>query len=258
MSTAIQPAPTIAIDTIRSDLANRGWSPLPLLFAAEVAASRARFTAIAAACDARGRHPVLGDVVQFEPGFDPTGLDPEARELGVRKWMWFNQDPHFHAQLRDPRIRRLLDALLGPGARLLQAMALSKPPGIGSAKDWHQDTPYFPLTRVDRCLGFWIALDDATHENGCMQFVGGSQRQGMVPHVQGPSGWRLDDAAATRCAAVAESVPVPAGTAIVFDANCIHFTAANRSRMRRRAVQYHYVSADTAPVRPGACRLEDL
>jgi ectoine hydroxylase-related dioxygenase (phytanoyl-CoA dioxygenase family) len=91
-----------------------------------------------------------------------------------------------------------------------------------------------------------------------MQFVSGSQRRGMIAHVQGPTGWRLDDAEAARCAAVADSVPVAAGTAIVFDANCIHFTAANRSQRRRRATQYHYVSADTAPTKPGACVLEDL
>jgi hypothetical protein len=270
MNTAIQSDMIVDINTtehgtagldllaIRNQLATKGWAALPLLDAEAVTATRAAMTRIAAACDERGHHPELGPVVQFEKGFDPRGRDSAARELGVRKWMNYQADPYFHAQIRHPIIRAILDDILGPNARLLQCMGLSKPPSIGSAKHWHQDTPYFPLNRVDRCLGFWIAVDDATPANGCMQFVPGSHRRGMLPHVQGPTGWRLADDDAAQCSAQAVMVPVKAGTVIVFDANCLHFTDTNTSPHRRRSAQYHYVSADTEAKTPGACRLETL
>lgn len=244
MNTIIQPHAESDFNTLLASLDSQGWAVVPLLAPAEVAATTAAFSRLAAEADDTGRHPEHGPIVQYEPGFAAAGLAPAARELGVRKWFNYHHDPFFRAQVRHPGIRGILERTLGPGAQFLQSLALSKPPGIGGPKDWHQDTPYFPLNRVDRCLGFWIALDHADLENGCMQFAPGSHRRGMIRHEQGPTGWRLPPEEASGCQRVAVQVPVQSGTCIVFHANCMHFTDANRSQKRRRAAQYHYVSSD--------------
>lgn len=43
----------------------------------------------------------------------------------------------------------------------------------------HQDETYLHTTPEDKLLGFWIALDDATIENGCLWFIPGSHKNGV-------------------------------------------------------------------------------
>jgi phytanoyl-CoA hydroxylase len=222
-----------------------GYLVIPdLIGASEVEALNANLSRLVREADDRGRHPAPGVSVQFEKGAIAAGCSDAERELAVRKFFQFGPaDPFFWASVRDARIRAILDDLLGPGARLLQSMALVKPPGIGSPKDWHQDIPYFPITPAEGCLGVWIATDDATLENGCLQVVPGSHRLGPVPHVDGPTGWRLPDERVAAFAERVRPVPVRAGSAVVFAASLFHFSDHNRSSRRRRAVQYHYVAA---------------
>jgi hypothetical protein len=261
-------APLAQNQDLPSLLADAGFAVLPgLLSPAEVAACNHRLAGYAIAVgdqrlDGEGLRSVPipgvpGASLQYEPGFDPAGRDAGARELGVRKFFQFAQGDRFFWDLvRKPGIHAPVVAVLGDGPQLLQSLALVKPPEIGIAKAWHQDTPYFPISPVTATVGLWIALDRATVENGCMQVVPGSHRQGPVPHVQGETGWMLDAAAAARAQAAAVPLPVEAGSALLFDANLLHFTDANRSRHRRRAVQFHFSSATTRA--GGSLRLEPL
>jgi phytanoyl-CoA hydroxylase len=222
----------------------QGFAVLPALFSAsEIAAVNDGLARIARECGADGRHPSGGIGVQFERGAGADLVDAGARELLVRKFFDMGQsDRFFWDHLRDPRIIGVLDDLVGPGARLLQCMALVKPPGIGSPKDWHQDLPYFALDPM-RAIGVWIACDDTDLGNGCMQVIPRSHRAGPVAHVDGPTGWRLAPERIAQDEVLA--LPMAAGSALVFDAGLWHFTDANRSARRRRAVQYHYVAAGT-------------
>lgn len=264
--------PATATDLpVASQLAARGFAVLPnLLTAEQVAACNRRFAHYAAIAGDQstadgygsGLHSVPipglpGACLQFEPGFSPAGKDAAQRELGVRKFFQFAQsDQFFWDLLHTPAISGVIETVLGAGPQLLQSLALVKPPEIGIPKDWHQDTPYFPITPVTETVGLWIALDNATLENGCMQAVPGSNRGGPVPHVQGPTGWKLDADASARAHAAAVALPMPSGSALLFDANLMHFTDANRSTMRRRAVQFHFSSARTRA--SGALKLTPL
>lgn len=238
--------PTLSADQLAT-FARDGYLVIPNLFTpADVTAINGNLSRLVRESDDQGRHPAPGVSVQFESGRSVAGLGPEQRELAVRKFFQFAPaDPFFWTTARDRRIVAILDDLLGPGARLMQSMALVKPPEIGSPKDWHQDVPYFPITPADRCIGIWAAMDDATLENGCMQVVPGSHRLGPVEHIQGPTGWRLPEERVSGFRRDVVPLPVPAGSALVFSACLFHFTDQNRSAKRRRAIQYHYVSADT-------------
>ncbi|HAT12176.1 MAG TPA: hypothetical protein DCS97_16700 [Planctomycetes bacterium] len=257
------------VHDLPSLLAGSGYAVLPgLLTPAEVESVCHRFAAYADRAGAQALPDgmalraspipgVPGATVQYEPGFDPAGKTATERELGVRKFFQFAQGDGFFWNLaRDPRLRGPVEAVIGTGAQLLQSLALVKPPEIGIPKAWHQDTPYFPIDPVTETVGLWIALDRATLENGCMQVVPGSHRQGVRPHVQGETGWCLDAEQSARAQAAAIAVPVEPGSALLFDANLLHFTDANRSPARRRALQFHYSSARTRA--SGALRLESL
>jgi phytanoyl-CoA hydroxylase len=54
-----------------------------------------------------------------------------------------------------------------------------KPPARGAHFEFHQDAPYHAYIEPRTALiAAWIALDDATEENGCMWMVPGSHRWG--------------------------------------------------------------------------------
>lgn len=59
-----------------------------------------------------------------------------------------------------------------------QSMYIFKNPGVGSEVKSHQDGTYL-FTEPNSVIGFWIALEDATIQNGCLQFIRGSHKGGV-------------------------------------------------------------------------------
>lgn len=189
-------------------------------------------------------------MVQFEKEYAAgrgADLDLAEVELKVRKLMSYHEDdPHLHfLATAQPGIQGIVAALLGPNPILFQDMALVKPPFIGSEKPWHQDNAYFSVTPLTAICGVWIALDDATVENGCMHVIPGGHRLGALRHhhdrdCEIVSG-RIDPA---------QAVPVPlrAGGALFFLGMLPHQTPPNASPARRRALQFHYRSQSSRSV----------
>lgn len=178
--------------------------------------------------------------VQFENGYVPQEDDPDL-ELKVRKLMWFaDQLPIFeYLSSSQPHIHEPLRAMLGENPLLFQDMALVKPPFIGSEKPWHQDNAYFSVKPLDAVCGVWIALDDATVENGCMHVIPGGHKTGALGHVRGRDceiPLEKIDRARVR------PVEIPAGGAMFFKGMLPHQTPPNTSPQRRRALQFHYRS----------------
>ena len=124
---------------------------------------------------AHGRTPHDGSLfVQAEPLVQQGGLEapPDDPERRIRKVAAFcAADARLGRLAAHPRLVPILDQLLGPGARMIQDMALLKPPFLGSEKPWHQDAAYFNWAPLDGVLGVWLALDSATVDNGCMQVI---------------------------------------------------------------------------------------
>jgi len=200
-------------------------------------------SACAEALDDLARRRPDGIGVQDEPYYqkDADGAKVIEAPLRVRKlWKFAGVSPALGAMIRAPRLTAILDQLIGPGARMIQDMALMKPPHRGAEKPWHQDNAYFDWTPLDGVLGVWIALDAATVENGCMQIAPGSHRAGPAPHYHVRDCQLVDQAGR---AAQAEVVPLRPGGALFFSALLHHGTPPNRSPDRRRALQFHYAAA---------------
>jgi len=181
--------------------------------------------------------------LQFEAGIDPLALSAEAAELKIRKLMYYYKEhPCFTALVEHPKIRGIVGSVLGPGSLLFQDMALIKPPFIGVEKPWHQDNAYFAYSPLDQIIGVWLALDEATVENGCMHVIPGAHLQGAKKHFHGTDCEivrdRLD---------LSRAIPLEmeAGGAIFFAGMLPHQTPPNRSAQRRRALQFHYRGAGT-------------
>ena len=146
-------------------------------------------------------------------------------------------DDRLAALADDPAVLAVVATLLGDRPILFQDMALLKPPGGGREKPWHQDNAYFHLVPGTPIVGVWIALDEATLDNGCMRVIPGSHREGPVRHAF------LRDLQICDGEVPVErgvGVPLPAGGLMFFDGLLQHGTPANLSGSRRRAVQFHY------------------
>jgi hypothetical protein len=174
-------------------------------------------------------------------------LDAEQRFDAIRKFMWFvAYDERLKRLSQDERLLSVVRRLAGDDdVVMLQDMALLKPPGGGREKPWHQDNAFFNLAPETATVGVWIALDEATPENGCMHVISGSHREGPAPHFQRRD-WQIcdDDVQSARDVVV----PLPPGGALFFNGLVHHGTPANRTGTRRRAVQFHYVPRSAVQV----------
>jgi len=171
-------------------------------------------------------------------GLNLEAMPPEQRQDYVRKFMWFTpHEPRLDALARHPRLLDVVTRIMQEPPVLFQDMALLKPPHIGREKPWHQDHAYFNLPLETLVMGAWIALDEATTENGCMIVIPGSHKQGPVVHFKRRD-WQICDTDVNNQGAVA--VPLKPGGCLLFHSLIHHGTPTNHSGLRRRAVQFHY------------------
>jgi phytanoyl-CoA hydroxylase len=172
-------------------------------------------------------------------------LGPEQRQDAVRKIGAFvDFDPRLKAISGHAALLGVVRTLLGGGEpAMFQDMALIKPPRLGREKPWHQDKAYFEFPISTPVVGVWIALDEATIENGCMQVLPGRHREGPIVHFQRRD-WQICDKMilGTKSAAV----PLKPGGALLFDGMLPHGTPDNHSPSRRRALQFHYAPTGVA------------
>jgi phytanoyl-CoA hydroxylase len=187
-----------------------------------------------------GENPDFTGVMyeQAAAGIDVETMSPEERQDYVRKFMWFTpHDARLNALAHHPRLLDVVTRIMEEPPLLFQDMALLKPPHIGREKPWHQDHAYFDLPLETLVMGVWIALDEATTENGCMIMIPGSHRQGPVVHFKRRD-WQICDTQVNNAWAVA--VPLQPGGCLLFHSLIHHGTPTNHSGLRRRAVQFHY------------------
>ena len=89
--------------------------------------------------------------------------------------------PGFHDILWNPRFTVPASQLLGGGVRFWHDQLFCKPAQHGGVVAWHQDYSYWTRTQPMAHLTCWIGLDDATRDNGCLQYIPGSHRWDLLP-----------------------------------------------------------------------------
>ena len=86
--------------------------------------------------------------------------------------------PPLAGNLYERRAADVAAQLCGPDLVLDYDQLVAKPPRKTDAVfHWHQDLAYWPVTPDTRTASFWLALDEADLDNGCVQFVSGSHRE---------------------------------------------------------------------------------
>lgn len=181
--------------------------------------------------------------------FDLAGTDEEGKPaalpqiLGPRRYA-----PELNHTLYEANALAIARQLLGAEANFAGDHAIFKPARSGAPTPWHQDEAYWNPEVDANALSVWMPLQEATLENGCMQFIPGSQKQEIIPHrsIGGDvrvHGLELD---ADIDLSGAAACPLPAGGATFHSSRTLHFTGANLSAVPRRA----YILAFAVPPTP--------
>ncbi len=178
----------------------------------------------------------------------------KAREV-LRKL----DNPHHHrasvgAMARDPRLVRLVEAFIGHGVSVYFSQVFFKAPEGGGPKPAHQDNFYFGPRDPEALVTAWVALDDASPENGCLYFGEGTHRFAVMPHIA-PEGepFNLQIPAQAMSTLPMCAAPVPKGGVSLHHGGTVHQSGTNLSTKWRRACALHYVSnanAFTSPALP--------
>lgn len=190
------------------------------------------------------------DCPVLEP-LPPSMTDEEVMHsfLGIMQ-------PHFISEVvmryvRHPLICGMLSQLIAAhvpywdgSVKCMQSMIFTKPPNY-PGQAWHQDELYIPSR--DRSLaGAWIALDDATIENGCLYVIPRSHRMGYLypqqPHDR-PGEWDFAPLSYGFDESAAVPVEVNAGDVLFFHGYLLHCSYRNQSHIYRRALVNHYCNA---------------
>jgi len=180
------------------------------------------------------------------------GIDPLPATLSdaavLERILCIHQVHHVSDVMLDfvkhPKLAAILSRIVAPDVKCMQSMLFVKPPGF-QGQAWHQDEIYIP-TRDRSLCGGWIAIDDATVENGCLYVIPGSHRTGYL-YPQRPHGNPDEFDSAMESYGFDESAEVPvevaAGSVVFFNGYLLHRSRKNRSTGYRRVLVNHYMNA---------------
>jgi ectoine hydroxylase-related dioxygenase (phytanoyl-CoA dioxygenase family) len=166
---------------------------------------------------------------------EPGNEHAEPPLAQIRKINALHQEPECSAFFggESPAVR-IAAQIIASGELRMNCASFTKPALNGSATPWHQDQTLWHLW-TPTAVSCWVAIDECTVENGCLEFVRGSHRHGVEEHI-------LVDAAQPYIPD--ERVPqenvVPLlmepGDAVFFHGLTWHASKPNRSPHRRLSI----------------------
>ena len=176
----------------------------------------------------------------------------ESEQVVIQIVNIWEADELFRRHLAQPQICAMVAQLIGhPVLRVWHDQVQYKPPRVGGPTAWHQDHPYWPVIQPADLVSAWVALDDATVENGCMWMVPRSHLWG--PHKGGTIGTDPEtfapqpDLSLVPPGESVQPVPCEVRKGQVMFHHCLtwHGSPSNRSDRGRPAIAVHYMPGYT-------------
>jgi len=178
---------------------------------------------------------------------------PDASEADILSRYLCIHFPHklseiMYNYLAHPAIVDVLTKVIGPDVKCMQSMLFIKSSGK-PGQAWHQDEDFIP-TRDRSLIGAWIALDDATVENGCLWIIPGSHKHGVLWPQQIQDDPRFDCTSESWGFPYKDEDAIPvevkAGSIVFFNGYTLHRSLPNNaSSGYRRTLVNHYMSAQS-------------
>jgi len=149
-----------------------------------------------------------------------------------------SRSPVLRALVSSPALTDLCADLIGPDVNLYWDQAVYKKPEKPRRVPWHQDNGY-TYVEPQQYLTIWLALTDATLDNGCPRVAPGLHKLGtLAHHYVEPLGYECFNTPPRE-----EAAPVGAGGAVVFSSLMPHLTGPNTTDAVRKAYIVQYAPA---------------
>ena len=166
-------------------------------------------------------------------GTDEQGRDQLPQILNPSRSM-----PELKERRYFKHITEIARFILGAEANFRNDHMILKPAGYGAPTPWHQDQAYGDPDYYHTSSNFWLPLENATVESGCMQYVRQTHRGTVLPHeflVPGEPSSAMVAQNQNYWQANATALPCPAGSVCLHHSYCLHYAGPNRTDHSRRA-----------------------
>lgn len=166
---------------------------------------------------------------------------PKTRAVNKIGHALHDLDPIFGPFSRDPRLAETAADLGLADPALAQSMVICKQPEIGGEVTLHQDATFLHTEPVS-VTGFWVALEAADRENGCLFALPGGHKRGLKQRFR-YDGDDLVMETLDPAPFAGEEVPLeaPEGALVVLHGLVPHRSGPNRSARSRLAYALHAV-----------------
>jgi phytanoyl-CoA hydroxylase len=141
--------------------------------------------------------------------------------------------------------RSILSDLQYKNPKIVQSMYIIKAPYIGGEVKAHQDCSYL-ITEPSSCLGFWVALEEATVGNACLFAVPGSHKSGTQVYWERTENQMSYSGTYQYQTTGAVCIEAKPGTVVVLHGDLVHWSEQNLSDRSRHAYTLHCVEGDFA------------
>tara|TARA_B110000263_G_scaffold220819_1_gene208902 strand:- start:16 stop:789 length:774 start_codon:yes stop_codon:yes gene_type:complete len=175
----------------------------------------------------------------------------DAAATGILTWSASIVLPFVGEIMRSPSLVDPVKAILGDDVLLMAASFFIKEPNSPAFISWHQDLTYWGYEDVSEVTA-WVALTEASKENGCMWFVPGSHKQELVDHQDTFEEANLLSRGQNITAHVDEAdavaITLQPGEMSLHHGHMFHSSKPNTSRDRRIGLALRYVSPSMSQV----------
>jgi phytanoyl-CoA hydroxylase len=187
------------------------------------------------------RFPLAAEGEQATSGTGPGEEQSYYDRVFTQRNNLWQTDEHVRRLLLQANLGKYVADLAGvDGIRIWHDQALIKEP-YANPTAFHLDVPHWSFTSAD-AITIWLALDDATTENGCLHYVPGSHLARKFDNVGITSRLGLLFEIYPDWAEVTPvPCPVPAGGALFHNGLTFHGAGANMTPGRRRAMTCAYM-----------------
>ncbi|MDE1464363.1 phytanoyl-CoA dioxygenase family protein [Spartinivicinus poritis] len=182
-----------------------------------------------------------------ELAMDDDGCLPRKKQHAINKigHALHRFDPVFKQFVENHQLNQLINQLPLSVPKIIQSMIIFKQPYIGGEVNCHQDAAFL-YTEPTSVIGLWLALEDATIENGCLYALPGGHRQGLAKRYCRQDGemYMVDLQNIEWDTSAAIPLEVTQGSLIILNGLLPHFSKQNHSNRSRQALTLHLIDEE--------------
>ena len=190
-----------------------------------------------------------GDKIRFffeDKAFDKNGNLTDKKELVINKigHALHDLDDVFYDFSHRQDLDNIAKSINIENPLLIQSMYIFKQPKIGGEVVCHQDSTFL-YTEPDTVVGFWVALEDATKNNGCLWVTPGGHKGPLRKlFIRKDSKMKMITLDDTPFEKTNTPVEVKKGTLILLHGRLPHYSCENKSLKSRHAYTLHVIDGN--------------